>query len=115
MEERKSRGSSFRQHDADIFNKFIDDSFLVDFPICGRLFTWYRGDGYSMSKLDRFLLSDNCYSTWPNCIQIALQSGLSDHVHMVLRVDEENWGPRPLRMLKCWANFPGYALFVREK
>lgn len=33
--------------------------FLVDFPIYGRLFTWYRGYGYSMSRLDRFLLSDN--------------------------------------------------------
>ena len=29
--------------------------------------------------------------------------------------DEENWGPRPLRMLKCWADFPGYADFVRSR
>lgn len=37
----------------DVFNNFIEDSFLVDSPICGRLFTWYHGDGYSMSRLDR--------------------------------------------------------------
>jgi len=42
------------------------------------------------------------------------QCGLSDHVVVVLRVDEKNWGPRPLQMLKCWADFPGYAQFNRE-
>lgn len=114
-EERKSRGVVFRQHDADIFNQFIEENFLVDLPICGRLFTWYRGDGHSMSRLDRYLLSVNWCSMWPNCIQVALQRGLSDHVPLVLRMDEANWGPRPIRMLKCWSDFPGYDQFVREK
>lgn len=52
---------------------------------------------------------------WPNRIQVALQRGLSDHVTLVLSVDEENWGPRPIQMLKCWADFPNYANFVRHK
>lgn len=56
---RKSRGTVCRQGDMDVFNKFIDDSLLVDLPIYRRLFTWYRGDGVSMSRLDRFLLSVN--------------------------------------------------------
>ncbi|MCI94330.1 cysteine-rich receptor-like protein kinase, partial [Trifolium medium] len=29
--------------------------------------------------------------------------------------NEEDWGPRPSRMLKCWKDVPGYNLFVREK
>jgi len=33
----------------------------------------------------------------------------------VLTVDDSNWGPRPLRLLKCWADYQGYAEFVREK
>jgi len=86
----------------------------VDLPICGRLFTWFRGDGYTMSRLDRYLLLVNWCSTWPNCIQVANQRGFSDHVPLVLTVDDANWGPRPLRMLKCWADFPGYAQFVRD-
>jgi len=57
VEERKGRGVVFRQVDADVFNKFINDCSLIDLPICGRLFTWYRGDGISMSRLDQFLLS----------------------------------------------------------
>lgn len=115
MDERKGRGTTFRQVDADMFNTFIADSLLVDLPLCGRLFTWYRGDGVSMSRLDRFLLSAKWCDTWPNCVHVVLQYGLSDHVPLVLRVDEANWGPRPLRMLKCWVDYPGYGDFVREK
>jgi len=115
LEERKGRGTVARQMDIDGFNKFIDDTLLIDLPICGRLFTWYRGDGISMSRLDRFLLSEKWCEAWPNCIQVAHQRGLSDHVPLVLHVDEANWGPRPLRMLKCWADYPGYNDFVRLK
>jgi len=87
----------------------------MDCWYCGRLFNWYRGDGQSMSRLDRYLLSVNWCSAWPNCFQVANQRGLSDHVPLVLSVDVDNWGPRPLRMFKCWADFPGYAQFVWEK
>lgn len=71
LEERRGRSSVFRQVDADVFNNFIVDSSLIDLPLCGRLFTWYRGDGVSMSRLDRFLLSKKWCTTWPNSIQIA--------------------------------------------
>jgi len=33
----------------------------------------------------------------------------------VLTIDEENWGPRPSRLLKCWQEVPGYKSFVNEK
>lgn len=39
LDESKGRGTVFRLNDANMFNKFIDESFLVDLPICGRLFT----------------------------------------------------------------------------
>jgi len=68
-----------------------------------------------MSRIDRFLLSENWSLTWPNCFQMASARGLSDHCPLVLTIDDDNWGPRPLRMLKCWENFPGYHNFVCEK
>jgi exonuclease III len=114
-EERRGRNLIFRQVDADIFNNFIDGCFLLDLPICGRLYTWYRGDGISMSRIDRFLVSAKWCESWPNCIQVAHQRGLSDHVPLVLYVDESNWGPRPLRLMKCWSEYVGYGEFVREK
>ncbi|KEH26257.1 DNase I superfamily protein, putative [Medicago truncatula] len=97
------------------FNEFIEECLLVDLPLCGRKFTWFKGDGWSMSRLDRFLLSEGWCLVWPNCMQVAHLRGLSDHCPVVLSVDEENWGPRPLRLLKCWQDMPGYNDFVREK
>ena len=101
--------------DAENFNNFIAESLLIDLLICGQLFTWYKGDGVSMSRLDRFLLSEKWCAAWPNSIQVAYQRGLSDHVPLMLHIDDANWGPRPLRMLKCWSSFPGYDDFVRDK
>ncbi|PNY09246.1 cysteine-rich receptor-like protein kinase [Trifolium pratense] len=68
-----------------------------------------------MSCLERFLLSEEWCLTWPNCKQVAKLRGLSDHCPLVLSAKEEDWGPRPSRMLKCWKDVPGYKVFVREK
>ena len=115
MEERKSRGVAIHSFDCDPFNSFIDNNVLVDLPLHGRNFTWYKGDGNSMSRIDRFLLSEEWCSRWPNCLQATCMRGLSDHCPLVLSVDDYNWGPKPVRMLKCWSEFPGYHQFVRSK
>ncbi|CAJ2673056.1 unnamed protein product [Trifolium pratense] len=115
VDERVSANDGYRPSDHIHFNRFIDDNTLIDLPLCGRKFTWFKGDGRSMSRLDRFLLSGEWCLTWPNCTQVAKMRGLSDHCPLVLAADEEDWGPRPLRMLKCWKDVPGYHLFVREK
>jgi len=44
-----------------------------------------------------------------------MSRGLSDHCPLVLASNDENWGPRPLRMLKCWETLPGYNNFVRNR
>ncbi|CAJ2678325.1 unnamed protein product [Trifolium pratense] len=68
-----------------------------------------------MSRLDRFLLTEEWCLAWPNCRQVARLRGLSDHCPLVLSANEEDWGPRPSRMLKCWKDVPGYHSFVQEK
>ena len=61
------------------------------------------------------MLSEEWGLQWPNCFQVALLRGLSDHCSLQLSVDEENWGPRSLRMLKCWQVLSGYKLFIQDK
>ena len=114
-EERRSVGGVVNSVGSARFNDMIDDNILVDLPLRGRKFTWYRGDGRSMSRIDRFLLSEGWCLTWPNCVQMASSRGLSDHCPLQLCIDVENWGPKPVRMLKCWESFTGYNSFVREK
>ncbi|GAU44567.1 hypothetical protein TSUD_367230 [Trifolium subterraneum] len=46
---------------------------------------------------------------------VALPRTLSDHCLIQLCIDDQNWGPKPLRMLKCWSDIPGYVDFVRDK
>jgi len=100
-EERRSVTSYNSLEGVYSFNNFIERSALVDLPLIGRQFTWYHGDGHAMSRIDRFLLSENWCLNWPNCIYIAQLQGLSDHFALVLSADEQNWGPKPFRMLKC--------------
>jgi len=97
------------------FSHFIEDNSLLDLPLCGRRYTWFKGDGTSMSRIDRFLLSEDWCLQWPNCLQVALLRGISDHCPLQLLVDEENWGPWPTRMLKCWQEMSGYKQFVKDK
>jgi len=80
--------------DYSCFNYFIDN-ILFDLPLRERSFTRYRGDGSTMSRLDRFLLSEEWCAIWPHCIQTALPRGVSNLSPVLLIIDEENLGPRP--------------------
>jgi len=68
------------------FNHFIKDNVLFVLPLGGRKFTWYKGDGMPMSRLDQFLLYEEWCLLWLNCLQISQMRGLSDHCPLVLSV-----------------------------
>ncbi|GAU23363.1 hypothetical protein TSUD_334100 [Trifolium subterraneum] len=53
VDERRSSRDGPRSLDLIPFNRFIDDNNLIDLPLSGRKFTWFKGDGFSMSRLDR--------------------------------------------------------------
>ncbi|MCH83612.1 cysteine-rich receptor-like protein kinase, partial [Trifolium medium] len=115
LNERRSPWGGQRSADHIPFNSFIDDNTLIDLPLSDHKFTGFKGDGLSMSRLDRFLLMEEWCLTWPNCKQEARLRGLFDHCPLILSANEEDWGPRPSRMLKCWKDILGYMPFVRDK
>ncbi|CAJ2645440.1 uncharacterized protein LOC123896129 [Trifolium pratense] len=115
IDERRSVRDGHRSLNHIPFNRFIEDNSLIDLSLIGRKFTWFKGDGVSMSRLDRFLLSEEWCLSWPICKQAAKLRGLSDHCPLILSANKEDWGPRPSRILKCWKDIPGYNAFVREK
>ncbi|XP_058769380.1 uncharacterized protein LOC131643223 [Vicia villosa] len=62
--ERKGRSTASNTGEMHDFATFIEDSLLVDIPCKGKKFTWYSGDGKSMSRIDRFLVSDKVVDDW---------------------------------------------------
>lgn len=46
------------------FKDFVVGLEVIDVPSIGNNFTWFSGDGKSMSKLDRFLLSEQLIDRW---------------------------------------------------
>ena len=84
------------------FNEWIDDLEVLEVPWLGRKFTWYRPNGASRSRLDRFLVSHDWLLRWPSSIQATLARNFSDHCPIVLRSKEIDWGPKPFRIMDCW-------------
>lgn len=46
------------------FNYFILDMDPVDVSICGGKFTWHKSNGKSMTRLDKYLISEELLETW---------------------------------------------------
>ena len=70
-EERRSVTEGVLTSNSDSFNQFIEDNVLFNLPLCGRKFTWFKGDDKSMSWIDRFLFTEEWCLVWPNCLQIS--------------------------------------------
>ncbi|GKC97871.1 RNA-directed DNA polymerase, eukaryota, partial [Tanacetum coccineum] len=51
---------------SDIFNNFIINAGLEEVPLGGSAYTWCHKSASKMSKLDRFLVSENLLNTCPN-------------------------------------------------
>lgn len=94
-------GSSFNAHEASTFNEFIASSGLHDFPLGGR-FTWFNKAGSKMSKLDRFLVSQNFFDVWPNASVTTMVRIISDHNPIFLQDGDALNGPTPFRMFDYW-------------
>ncbi|PWA57637.1 RNA-directed DNA polymerase, eukaryota [Artemisia annua] len=58
-----------------------------------------------MSKLDRFLISENVLDSYPNIKVMALEKLWSDH-NPILYVQKNDYGPIPFRFFLSWLQRP---------
>lgn len=78
-EERLGVGAQHSYRDTNHFKSFIEDIDLEDILcICGR-FTWCKGNGPTMSRLDRFLLTSQPISEWNVINQRVGNRDISNH------------------------------------
>nr|GFA91850.1 hypothetical protein [Tanacetum cinerariifolium] len=78
-------GSIFISRGAVAFNWFIVDSGLVEVPSGGFSFTWSHRSATKMSRLDRFLVSEDLQRSCPNLSSLTL-----DHTWCNISIIEPN-------------------------
>ncbi|GJR30323.1 RNA-directed DNA polymerase, eukaryota [Tanacetum coccineum] len=107
-------GSLFNVHGANVFNSFIANAGLEEVPLGGSSFTWCHKSAKKMSKLDRFLISENLMSTCPNFTATSLERYLSDHRPILLRESHFDYGPTPFRFYHYWCEMEGFNKMVED-
>lgn len=90
------------------FSTFINDLQLIDLQMGGRNYTWYMRNGEAMSRLDRFLLSQEMLNALESCVQLGLKRKISDHCPVILKPDNRYCGTKPFRVLNCWTDDPEF-------
>ncbi|GJR67125.1 RNA-directed DNA polymerase, eukaryota [Tanacetum coccineum] len=85
-------GLNFNVQGANVFNSFIVNAGLEEIPLGGCSFTWCHKSATKMSKLDRFLISENLMITCPNFTVTSLERYLSDHRPILLRESYFDYG-----------------------
>nr|GEW89565.1 hypothetical protein [Tanacetum cinerariifolium] len=107
-------GSIFNSHGAAAFNSFIVDSGLVEVPFGGFSFTWSHRSATKMSRLDRFLGSEDLQRSCPNLSSLTLDRYLSDHRPILLRELNVDYGPTPFRFFHNWFDLDGFDSFISD-
>ncbi|XP_058722527.1 uncharacterized protein LOC131594419 [Vicia villosa] len=110
--ERKGRGMFVNDSESSLFAEFIGESGLVEVPCKGKKFSWYSGDGRSMSRIDHFILSDVIVNRWNVIGQLIDDRDISDHFPIWLVLDGNNWGPKPFKFNNEWFSFNSFTSFV---
>nr|GEY09596.1 hypothetical protein [Tanacetum cinerariifolium] len=107
-------GSNFNDRHAKIFNNFIDGASLIDVPLGGYNFTWMDKWGSKMSKLDRFLVSNNFHDSFPHATRVVLEKGTPDHRAILLKELQVDYGPTPFKFFHSWLEIEGFKDLVEQ-
>lgn len=94
-EERIGIGSGINSRDSTYFYNFMEVMELVNLLRIGGRFTWFNGNGKSMSRLDRFLISDKLILAKKFVSQIVGKRCLFDHYRVWMKAGDSDRGPKP--------------------
>ncbi|GJW18745.1 RNA-directed DNA polymerase, eukaryota [Tanacetum coccineum] len=90
------------------------DSAHID-TVGGSSFTWCHKSATKMSKLDRFLISENLFNSFLDICAISLiESYGSPPDYLPLRESNHDYGKIPFRYFNHWAKLDGFNTFVTD-
>ncbi|GJX07501.1 RNA-directed DNA polymerase, eukaryota, reverse transcriptase zinc-binding domain protein [Tanacetum coccineum] len=95
-------GSLFNSSSASVFTHFIQEGRLWDVPLGGHSFTRINGRGDKLSKLDRFLITEDSSPYFQNFSALVLDSPISDHRPIILKPSTLDFGPTPFKFYNSW-------------
>ncbi|GJU51767.1 hypothetical protein Tco_1221322 [Tanacetum coccineum] len=61
-----------------------------------------------MSKLDRFLVSECFFETFPHATSLVLEKGVPDHRPILIKESIVDYGPTPFRVFHSWLEMDGF-------
>ena len=67
-----------------------------------------------MSKLDRFMVSENFYEVFPHAIGLVLEKGIPDHRPILIKESIVDYGPTPFRFFHSWLDIDGFHDLVAQ-
>jgi len=97
------------------FNEFIESNLLLEVPIVGKKYTWFKANGMAKSRIDRVLVSEEWMHKWPMCKQYVQRREVSDHCALMIKSTEKDWGPKPFRTIDAWFLERGFSEMVEDK
>ncbi|XP_058759232.1 uncharacterized protein LOC131632500 [Vicia villosa] len=109
--ERLGAGGGFNLRGMEEFREFIASMGVVDIPCVGK-YSWFKDNGKSMSRIDRFLVSESLIDDWGVINQRIGNRDISDHVPINLNCGDVDWGPKPFRFNNAWINHKDFKEFI---
>jgi exonuclease III len=96
------------------FSEFIFSMGLRDIQLEGGRYTWSNNrENAAMSRIDRFLYSNDWEDRFPTVVQRRLPRLLSDHFPIMLESGQFHRGNRPFRFENMWLKAEGFGELVQ--
>ena len=97
------------------FSDFIKANYLVDLPLEGALFTWFRDSGMDcMSRIDRTLASVDWVDHFGNMSQRVLPRVVSNHCPLLVVAGSVNQGRSAFKFKNMWLHEEGFVKRVQQ-
>jgi hypothetical protein len=96
------------------FSEFIFSMGLRDIQLEGGRYTWSNNrENAAMSRIDRFLYSNDWEDRFPTVVQRRIPRLLSDHFPIMLESSQFHRGNRPFRFENMWLKAEGFGELVQ--
>ena len=97
------------------FSDFIENNYLVDLPLDGAAFTWFRGaESQAMSRIDRTLVSVDWVDHFGNVSQRVLPHVISDHCPLLVEAGGVGKGRCAFKFENMWLKVEGFVEKVKH-